>query len=1834
MPEDPDDIYGDSEGLESGESPRMEESLGEEGPPLEGSVEEGNQSKVQAGMESQTEDFVAKTLKDINDDPFNDLRNELKEFKKKYDDPASSTEENRRTLDATLQRSIKLTSSRIAADYGTLQKNVETRTNVAARSGLILNPGAREYIDVLGRGERGQLVMFQLQNKTIASSIASGVRTSLEITTQFAPSAEEVYNKEIKRGDRGSMTTAIGILGPNEAFAEAVRKIERIERINDVEETERKRRDNPQYTSKLTKSATQFQGLRFKDGALMHAKLGYTESLKGSLTSAFLGTQNLTTSLDKASTQEEGLFLTIDESRERFSIKWDIANEIKNVSRAITSSARQMLNEGNGAVETIEMEAFQKKVRGILSTLDKSNKRKYVKVGDEIPGQNLLEFESIAEKGGKLALNMQYIENFLTATDYVGADSNWRDSTIQAFAKLAKEGNLSLTLSERSVNEELGYTRLIERLIDQKGDSDGKELIFKLVKKDRIRVIPTAFLHTKSFYEYDDKGKLIGVSTGSDNLASYEYTDPKRNFETRVYLDEDALKEVGVDQEDIAANTAFGEPGQMLAIQKYSSYKVVDKAYKSFTSGAMQEVNTALQERGIEGFTVKRRFRTDGINVFKEEDTSANLDKLASGLDITLSSGYTFGVTMGEREGYDYSKGQDPSDRRITTQDVVYLNKGNRAITGAVLLNRQDSDVSLQIPGRKELLKPGEATRLTALEVLNTMIYTLSSAQQYDSDISAPLRTLKSSNLGANQLHKDVEAILKEKGTNEGVFKLSTLKRALNAYDKQLLTSIEKNTVGGQISPALSTGIMNRFKAVYERGRTEEQALKQLATDITGTITRLLEGDISGPGYDVAAGYSDIVKLLIANDKELLKRYESELQQGRRTVFSQVVSSFFQPHESLFRGNQLAYQQPIFEVSGTTAALHGANNDDLSNQAVMMAVLSGSELSHYTKLNLIEGGSFIRTVQDSSRVKRVATPLRVGGMVFPEGGMTKITFGEGFMRSTSNLDYLTKTDSITNVWGNLDSPVRQLIEKTNEELFSEDTPELYYFPYAKTEQISARIKNKKSERGLLESSEDFTKSLRALGRGIKKEVKDPDKMLGGEIPVALSAEQFDILRYRYQEEGLSREENRELSRENLADLRRRQFNATETTQGFIGRSAPKMFLINMGVSTMSDFGYLNELASTQRMMIDVQRQPETFQTQELGPNFYAAVSKTLKAGTMFIAKQYEIVDEEYKALAREEAGRAFQSIIQSLGSEERESLSKDKNLGIKYLSAINKVLKAKNISVSLDAKGNDIYYLNSGVYRNINEGEKEKSLADLKRVGELTQDLTFIVYGLEKTTIVDGVQKSNYVPIVNSAIARRESRGVSVLKEDASLVSSGYAQQILEMTFATGMETPTGSRPVEFKGPLVYLSKKYFEKIYESIAANDEEFMRFTPKRLQTKQIEGVLAPSQIKDFNFTAGFALLEDPQSGLRGLLNNAQGEEQIRLGKEIAKGLELMLPSEKNSKSLFERSSTGIGTLNQYEGLALLTTGGESIEQGLKTIVERIQQGDLGAAEDLFKKTGDLGAAGELFEKSKNDAARELVERTRNLVNISYKDSLRYGGREIIKSNRYTRAASIVAILTSMASDLKVTASENTFSEVSFTEQDLDNYRKYLTTPEKLDANQKRRAQAQERLAYSMQINLREDNALETNFQYLNNLYSRNVFVRQYFEYGVSRIAVPTGMQDTTALEASYASYMSKAQMDLQTYDPNTREYVSSLQQAIFSLVINTQPLFGRGESKRFAVERPRSLLTQGLKKKKEYVSGKNPIEAGAAYQRLESFALVNSFTNAYSLFGRREDRKSVV
>lgn len=1506
---------------------------------------------------------------------------------------------------------------------------------IGPETGLTFRARTEDYLAFsksLGTS-RLDMAVFQVQNQELLGGFLYGGVKKLQITTQLdepiAPSSESVnkwYENERQR---------FGITGPNEVLASAFRgrQIEKYE---------------------VTVGGSYIKKLGDTQRGLMHAKIAALyegDETNERLVGAFIGTQNFTRALASTRTEEETLFISLKRDQKHL--------ESPNPSKRGHAQIRQRIAQEIALVTEGIRENFTKARTSQELTADIDSKlqnRNNVSYGTHVlPAINEM-LSSAVTKDRHVLLNMQYIEKFLAA------GSGHEREIYHNLKTLAAKNRLTVAISETSLAKDIGYYSLMNQV---KEGTVNNTLIHTLLQQDAFAVLPTRFLHTKSIAIFGDAAltNLVEYGIGSQNLSEEKYTSADLNFETWIRLTQGESRENSKDE--LAALGIYRSSGQLAATARTRSQLYVDRM-GSFTQ--VQTLLGRLREMGGtdahlfdalkpgERFKYNVRYKALGLVSDRAAGSAQSLaERAMSGVDIYLPSAnnYRLSATISE----EYTQGKK--------MPVVYLNTGNRIITGAIYRIARDLEGTVTLPNGREA-KAGDTVKLSALDVFQSFIETVVKATEYERNYRAPVLVLRS--MGVEKLSRFIDSV-----PGDPQAKRDLLYQLLSPENKQQ----------------------------QARGSLEAIQLLQsvIRADPTGRLQRMEAAFVSA---------------------------------GIRNVVSNISASFLQPHEELYSGGHLTAIMPIFGMDNTIFSKHFSGRSGT-------ALLNPYKLSHYDLINT-GGLDLFRGVQDSTQIRTTNWQDLEGGLYHSEGGPTKVTDIAQFIRSTKNMAVIDEQSLKESAKDFKDLGLTSNIQLT-------PGTSLYVMPYGKAEQISARLKNKKSERVLLEPSDDLLKFIQQGGSNANNLIQN-NNLIRNAVPVDLPPEQFAIYSQILDEQGGD-------PTKTLKILRERQSNPLTAMQGLLGASQYQKVLISAGFSMQSDFSYFNE-KYLDRPLVDQTIKSYSFSSDNVGSALTLArqAQQKLRKGTMFLAEDINVKDYSMESY--------YNAFVTKYLENTEGTYSWRENVDPETRKQLEKML-----FVDLTATA-PILKLKKGVYYN-----DSQEILGLQKIGNMNStSLTFTIDGLEVQSRENSKLQTFTLPLDNSAISRRAHRSIAVLKEDATISQQGPNIR-LEATYSTLLFGQTGMRTMSPKGPIYSVMEEFFKRLAEN--------------RDWNYNAVAVVNPSQIKDYNFGDGFFKLSDPNHFLRGGVADAKQIEYFR------QGLQSLIDTGRSTqKSLEARGGPLKWGWDVYQVLGALELNKIEGE-----ITEREAQQKLQKVKELSAKI----YGNEKYFRGGAIVSNTLTRGLSILATVSSQAEDIATQKEYYL-NRQKPGALETEISYDSAALIKDSAARKYVKKEPGVSQKTTALEEYLNDWQ----NPRNRARESQALIFGINLRNLQVNELTAAFELMEATYGNNIMLRANIDLSFSRIAVSMGMKTETKLEAAYAMAMTQNQLKAYTYQKGGAE---GLQGALVMLAqLNNRVVSTDTVSSYYSFAGETNLLEFGLtskiaEKAKESKNWRNQLRANA-------------------------------
>ena len=1744
-----------------------------------------------------------------------------------------------RTQREYLEFAIKVQADRLSSAVGSYEADMQRATghSLAGKrvetykspNGFLTRPTQYDAYSLFSnqeaRGMGARMSMYQLQETNTVVGLSQR-RNSTEIVTQ------SFLNSEYSREDLSSVDSQRSM---------------RVLVGNDVASNILNRNNNINIYS-----------VGMAPGANLHAKVGYLYNNSGSLASlsyrdgernqqaqtAFISTQNITSALPKANTSEEMLVLSrgdiyrsnnqnpLTYSNSELDLREEIRDRLIDQLKGVTDAIVSLGKSQQRRVGTSFRDSVKQTTKDNINSLEsmRGGAKSSVFVNEDI----LIEIKNKVvdaatntnSSSKKVVLSIQYLENIFlgdSSSSSSSYDTDVRIPILNALEVLSREGRLSLATSSVSFAPGQGLFNVLDRFHSGELGADSERVLKTLLKNNSFSILPTSFAHSKTFAIFDmpeSRPDLNSLKLDSFGLMSANFTRNafENNVETGLILDRDSLQGLtDREQQDITNYYYYG-------VSNFNRLR----QQGSFVEG---RGNAEQTERLIGRLTSmggrESRERVSGSPFVFSRRYDVNRGGELSGLDIQIkglgqgAKGYSFSVTVGQEYG---QNGYEP---------IVYLSKNNRVINGMIYKN--DSSQALQLYNG-DYLAPGETRQFSALEVVSGLVQTLRHSMLFEASRGSLQTALKSMTTATRQ--QGLSRVL-----GNLLFEQAQLNNQASWYESQgsgftdVMTSLHKRDAGaiGWLNNILNGGkdqnIATKTLASLAERLSIPLSESSLGTEVasrlperTAQILDILNKEIGGDRRDVTTStagmvraldrllmrsldnsqtatlYSDLLRMVVQQDAVASDVYERSQQKAKQELFSQMTSAFMQPHELRYSFGQALYKRPVFSINNDLFKLAESQN-------TLGMLLSPHGLRHGESL----GGTYIRAIADSVRFTERDLYSNQGGIYKAEGGAATIRHAEsmlGTMRGIGILrrgEYTQRSVAAYIAAGLSPEQAQARTEEQEKEVFKlqelsgRSSGNLFFFPYRVTEQISGRLKNLQSGRPLEAASKNFATYAHTLGVVGDNSSSDLTNMLSGNIFTSLPEHQYKYLQQLVKDYEGDYQQVLDHIRTNIHG------DSLSLVRGLLGGSAPKRVLQSMGISTMSDFAYVNsdyrDADNNSLEYAYLHKTSMSFDTTQILGNveFAGRVAKTLTKGVTFLAKD-TLIDNA--SLTEHLQDKVLQDIIAinptSSGSFEDRLKQLDKG----QLKNLEKLVALKYNTIQFKASKGQFYF-RKGVHSAAEGSDIDERLQSKKLIGEFQETKgTFTINGFYQYESLGGQEKAaKLISFKLPATSQRIYGGVTVLHEQPRVYFSGSSTLNLEMETSTIGRDSSGRRPGSDtnKGPNLYLDGELFDFL-DLHSGTDKDLL---PDRVKNQKIYSVISPSQIKGFNFEQGLMLIEQRQGNrFLELIKSDKG------GRAVAEGLALMMLKSDND---------GVA-LSQILGQSLIDDGRKSVgysllqKPGGKGVGKKLPEKDnnptissaLQGSFLLYDQFGSLALPEFLRDetltisqaltktvalaldtgKGSEEARRHLQNRSAGIFEQVRQNSDAALGvldttRHIFSDGFDSRSASVLAYLVKAGQDLlgdvdtNARLKGNSISEVNPAYFMGENRKRYLGEVAGDDSKTRKAMLASvRRVAAGLGVQLptpeeinnandAEKGILERRLEYGLSQVNAMLRLNRFLEFGMeqlpSKVSVAVGMQNMTKLEGQYALELSQRELGLFTNTLQEKQDVLTIQKAVLLL-----------------------------------------------------------------------------
>ena len=1378
-------------------------------------------------------------------------------------------------------------------------------------------------------------------------------------------------------------------------------------------------------------------------GASLHAKVGYftkagKEDVKDKVQIAYISTQNITPALSKTTTVEEMLVfnrnkLTSIKDETTRNARLDTFNLVTNQLRAVTDSLLQLT--GNSADPRTEFgDKFKTKLEGLGVQL--GDPKQAVFVNDQIHKKIGQVIKSTAESTSqKLVLTNQYIEGILNPNVKGDTERSTLLGHLGDLTTLAQQGRISIALTGTSHGQGQGLFYLLDQYYELKDKVAGGatlegrafekyNLLDALIKNDSFTVLPSQYMHSKSFAVFDEdeneNRELVYFGLGSANLSGQSEV---ANIETSVILDRELLGALDDQtQQDISNYYWFGASRffdnkarqQGLMIEGRRNTKVARLGIDYLKAMGGVEARTWEDTKAKDAkFIYSKRYTYNTES--KDYELSGAIIQVAS--PFKDKSGYSFDVTFGGEY-----KINSTAPEQI--EPIIYLNKTQRVINGMVFKNSSQekriykgaklnaSGVTVEHVG----LFHGESYQANAFDVLGGLIETMGLGIKYEYQVRALNKVFQQRQEGTfeSSLRKYLGATLaglakQQRLTIRGgnydlnnvAYQLSLLSPnvpKLNVLERDLITMLsapleqygdyildKTKTAEGRLTSAAQAQrkdeVQSLVRDLFTTLRTQNttaitKEVKSL-TDRLVTLTERHLNIIPGPkGTETYTGlYNDLIMSFIDQNETLSGVYKTEVEEGKKQGFSLMVDIFPQPHELFLSHSQGLAKMAVYgEDSRASAIFNILRGDNVGG-----FIMNPYPLMHGESLGF--DGEYLRSVAGSTgRLFMQKAYDRHLGLGKLEGGAPVVYEMQSLMQSMPGLSMITRqeykkrlvelgisdTGVIDSLISNTFSRYNQKTEKIKEHIRNQARGDLlligadpddvteervkalleqdqdyneqlvYFFPYAKTEQISQRMKNLTSTRPLYQASKGLLNYIAKLG-GTKYDASNLTNAVDGNVLPTLAKQQYESILDEYARRKGKERDQLDLRSLDVSLLKQiateLSVSAPVLGKGYMGVEKPRRMVIASGAVQISDWGAINaafgEEGSGQRVRYVAPHViQETGQLSSLNASsvkMLEAMNQKLRPGALFLAKDLVVEDSDViksinQALLTKlaESGVDFSEVNADAPLNINDLLNNLSNTDPEAKTKVREKLKEfkrnlHNLHVEVDREnGRLVYSYTKGVYSPPgtfnNSDDLFKHIESMRRIGDIRDgSVTFGLYDLFGYTSDQGDARVQPLQFAVPAFSSKETGlGVAVLTDFRLTVNKGNTY-VIDASFIPVKDQKDGTRlgTTVAKGPW----RSMTSPLWRQLGQNMEHSSKLLPSRISQDEVFAMLSAGQIKGFNFEMGLTLLEEQkQSGIYEKISGPGG------GKVAAQALALLLTSRKENTRRLEVAKDLATSLNQ--------------------------------------------------------------------------------------------------------------------------------------------------------------------------------------------------------------------------------------------------------------------------------------------------------------------------------
>lgn len=1051
---------------------------------------------------------------------------------------------------------------------GSLYKSLQSNDNEIV-TGLINRPGVAEYNNLFS-DSYGTLnaSFFQLQNKEVVSELLQRQNETKLVTQGLIPSSSGNSNQ---------------ILANNE------------------------------ITAKLSNGTNLSITRAYSDTeSSIHPKMGYNDKY------AFIGTQNITSALNKYNTQENLLIVKRTEGNELVTaysgfkeITVILSKNISLSKNAVFRLNKQTIGQANSFAENIIANQIIVAQNSLLSTIEddpNSIVRPKEFANKLTENLNILNTNNGADLGTYVFTSSEIFNRLkevintasnLSTTDRVvisgkelnilfnkTSDKNFTPEVYnfrQDILKLANQGRLTIVTDNNYLNK-LHYQNNNPDNINNGLDETGVHILNELTRRNQIKAVSVGVNHEKTTMVFgggiDDKGVLKFISTGSANYSVGAMLDDNKNTELIVAVGIDGYQH---DSKSVVERTvAFSlltnlnreTDNETSLYSRYETLSGLDFSTGKSTHSSIRNIEKNADSLGvnklkIEVLKLNKRLGGNLIQVFdrfSNEGKLIGIKAVLQPLDNVVNNKIIINLSVNREQN-------------------VVLSDLNKVISGSAFVNMGTRDKTIN--GRT--IKAGETAQMssteTAVGVLATITREISHQSRYQL-VDRTFHTLSTTgyidtlSTTTTYVRLLVPDLVQDAG--QGDLTLATVIDAVNKKYENNPNQLKKDI--HEVSLKLAGGITSPFNQIDKGFKAELKADKSKIATRYSVISSLITDSINS-NYDDDSGFYRFINALendpnrtfadfrlqsILSSKEGRRRFSKAFNSLGSSLINLISSPFLALHEQTYGAYQAQARTPIYGEGDIS------QDDNILNRLINEGFLNPKTLGHSDKLG--EAGDFYRAINHTASADNLKLPAY--------GGLNQVKLTDSDLHEGAVAVYNNKTlfSSLNNHGFIIKEEYKQKLESILDEEVDEDKLNTifgvhkiifsYAFPESKLEQLQQRIKNTTGARVGLDINTKVLVDLQNVRKTDTDKLIREGNLLTGEIKASLPRAQGEQVKAYIK--SFTEANNRPPTLIEITEyFRELELDRSLTKRGVIGEEKYKRVVINAGFSNMGDYMYGN-----------------------------------------------------------------------------------------------------------------------------------------------------------------------------------------------------------------------------------------------------------------------------------------------------------------------------------------------------------------------------------------------------------------------------------------------------------------------------------------------------------------------------------------------------------------------------------------------------------------------------------------------------------------------------------